>query len=66
MYLTRRTPTDRLPGKAGWALALLVLVGVGVGRRPYQREGGDLSIDPSPGPGRPPGDGGSRQSKVQA
>jgi hypothetical protein len=27
MYLTRRTPTDRLRGKAGWALALLVLVG---------------------------------------
>jgi hypothetical protein len=29
MYLTRRTPTDRLPGKVGWALALLALVGVG-------------------------------------
>jgi len=29
MHLTRRTPTDRLPGKVGWALALLVLVGVG-------------------------------------
>jgi len=29
MYLTRRTPTDRLPGKVSWALALLVPVGVG-------------------------------------
>jgi MYXO-CTERM domain-containing protein len=66
MHWTRRTPTDRLRGKAGWALALLVLVGVEGRRRPYQRERGDLSIDPSLGPGRPPGDGGSRQSKVQA
>jgi hypothetical protein len=29
MHLTRRTPTDRLPEKVGWALALLVLVGTG-------------------------------------
>jgi hypothetical protein len=29
MYLPRRTPTDRLREKVGWAFALLVLVGVG-------------------------------------
>ena len=66
MHWTRPTPTDRLRGKAGWALALLVLVGVEGRRRPYQRERGDLSIDPSLGLGLAPGDGASCQSKVQA